>query len=131
MPINILLGILFVLVALILYSVGTWSAFRAGGFGRRQVTVLWTAVGFDVLATVMMGISVGGLDLSAKGWLHTVIALVALALMALCVTIGTLAFARDDKALGRTMSRVIVAPWVLWAAVFVWGMIARAPGRPG
>jgi hypothetical protein len=131
MPVNIIVGLLSLLVAVILYTVGTWSAYRKGGFGRRQVVLLWTAVVFDVLATVMMGLSVGGLDLSAKGWLHTVVALAVMAVMALCIALGTLAFVRKDDALGRTMSRVIVAPWVLWVAVFVWGMLARGPGRPG
>jgi fatty acid desaturase len=131
MPVNIIVGLLSLLVAVILYTVGTWSAYRTRGFARRQVVLLWTAVVFDVLATVMMGLSVGGLDLSAKGWLHTVVAMAVMAVMAICIALGTLAYARKDDALGLTISRVIVAPWVLWIAVFVWGILARGPGRPG
>ena len=130
MPLNILAGLFCVIVALGLYSAGTWSAFRRGGFGRNQLILLWTGVGFDILATVMMGLSIGGLDLSPTGWLHTTIALLAWALMFVSVLTGTLAYVRRDEVLGLRTSRLILGPWALWVAVFVWGMIARGPRGP-
>ena len=130
MPLNILAGLLCVILALGLYSAGTWTASRRGGFGRNQLILLWTGVVFDVLATVMMGLSIGGLDLSPTGWLHTTTALLAWALMFVSVLTGTLAYVRRDEALGLRTSRLILGPWALWVAVFVWGMIARGPRGP-
>ena len=130
MPLNILAGLVCVIVALGLYSAGTWTAFRRGGFGRNQLGLLWLGVAFDILATVMMGLSIGGLDLSATGWLHTTIAILAWALMLVSVLTGTLAYVRHDEALALRTSRLILGPWALWVVVFVWGMIARGPSGP-
>jgi len=64
MPVNVIVGLVSLLFALILYSVGTWSAFRRKGFGVSQVAALWLGFAFDVIATVSMAWRIGGLDFS-------------------------------------------------------------------
>ncbi len=90
---------------------------------------LWLGVFFDVVATVSMGWSVGGLDLSAKGWLHTVLALVVMLGMVLAASFGTAAYVKKDAALGAKCAKYNVIAWVLWVLVFVWGLATRMPAR--
>jgi hypothetical protein len=131
-PVNIIVGLISLLVALILYSIATIGALRAGRFTTRLVVMLWIGVGFDVLATLMMAIQIGGLDLRpGTPLVHTVLALVAMAGMLVGAAVGswTLSAGREDVA--RLTSRLLLAPWLLWVAVFVWGMATRGAARMG
>ncbi len=76
MPVNVLVGLGSLLVALVLYSVGTWTAFRRKGFGVTQVVTLWLGFAFDVMATTSMAWRIGRLDFDTPtGALHTTLAL--------------------------------------------------------
>ena len=126
MPVNVLVGLVSLLLALILYSVGTWTAFRRKGFGSVQVVTLWIGFAFDVIATVSMAWRIGGLDFGTPaGALHTTLALLVMAGMALSAAIGTHAWSKQDAQLGARMARVIPLPWALWLAMFVWGLSVK------
>lgn len=129
MPVNIIVGLLSLLVAIVLYTVGTWSAFRRRGFTSRLLVVLWVGVVFDVLATVMMGMQIGGLDLTPAGLPHTVLALLAMAGMVVGIGVATYGLANGNEQLQRLVSRLLIAPWALWVAVFVYGMMTRGAAR--
>jgi hypothetical protein len=117
MPVNILVGLLALLVAVILYTAGTWNAFRANGFSVRTLTTLWVAVVFDVLATAMMAMQIGGLDMRAGAPLvHTVLALLAMAGMIAGATIATWAVSTRRDSVAATVSRRLLASWALWVA---------------
>jgi hypothetical protein len=130
MPIYALVGVVAVFVALGLYTVGVWGMFRAKAARPRDLTILWTALAVDVFATVMMGMVSGGLDFSTPAnSVHTVVALVAFAGMLVFVALATWARAGGREALSRTLAKWIVAPWALWVALFVWGLVTRMPKR--
>jgi hypothetical protein len=131
MPVNIIVGLVGLFVALVLYTIVTWGAFRAKGLKASHLVMLWIALAFDVLATAMMGMQIGGLDLSPKGLWHTVFALVAFFGMLAVAIVATWArrAGRDD--VNAQLAKWIVAPWVLWVAVFVWGMATRGAARMG
>jgi hypothetical protein len=126
MPVNVMVGLFSLLTALILYSVGTWTAFRRKGFGAVQVVTLWLGFAFDVIATVSMAWRIGGLDFATPaGALHTSLALLVMAGMAASAVVGTLAWSRNDAKLGATMARFIPAPWALWLVMFLWGLSTK------
>ena len=128
MPLNILGGLIAVFIALILYSIGSWAAFRAKAFSNRTLGFLWVGAVFDVMATFLMGLSIGGLDLRPGIHIvHTVLALVAMFGMIIVTALAQWATTTKRDALAATLSRVILAPWVLWAGVFVFGMLAQGP----
>jgi hypothetical protein len=130
---NIMVGILALLIALVLYSMGTWGAFRAKAINKRHVTFILIGLAFDVLATIMMGLSVengflGFFDVEPLAdLLHTVVAMVALFGMAAAGIMGWQAVKKNDAKAAASVAKWVVAPWALWVFVFVWGMIARAP----
>lgn len=132
MPVNIIVGLVALLLALILYSLGSWRGFCAGGFSAGLLGVLWAGVGFDILATLMMAIQAGGLDVRpGTPLLHTVLALVALGGMIAGTALASWALSVDHASLQRVVSRALLAPWALWVAVFVWGMVTRGAVRMG
>lgn len=132
MPRNIIVGLFALLVALVLYTVGTWRAYRARAFSTGSLVMLWVAVGFDVLATTMMGMQIGGLDLRPGApMLHTVLALLAMAGMVIGAAVATWAFSAKRGDVASAVSRWLLVPWALWVAVFVWGMMTRGAARMG
>lgn len=130
MPPNIVIGLVALLFALLLYSMAAWGAFRNNGVELRHVAHLWVGFFFDVIATWMMAIQIGGLDLRpGTPLLHTVLALAGMGGMFAAALVGTWAFVKRDAAVGRAVSRYVLAPWVVWVFVFVWGMIERGGAR--
>jgi hypothetical protein len=130
MPVNIMVGLVALLVALVCYSVGAWWAFRAKSFGTTQLTLVWVGFVFDVVATVMMGVQIGGLDLRpGTPLVHTVLALVAMAGMLGAAVAGTWALRSRSEAVSLSVSRLVLAPWAIWVFVFVWGMVERGAAR--
>ena len=132
MPINIVIGLVALLVALVMYSMGSIGAFRAKDVTRRHVTYLWIGFAFDALATAMMAIAAGGLDLSPlPDLLHTVVAFVAMFGMLAAAIVATMELSRPDSAMRASVARWVLAPWALWIIVFVWGMVSRGSARMG
>lgn len=125
MPVNIMVGILALLVALACYSVGAWGAFRAKTVRTRDLVLLWVGFAFDVLATTMMAIQIGGI----ANDLHTVLAFVGMIGMLVAAAVGTGAHAAGNDKVKLAVSRWTLAPWSIWVIVFVWGMIERGAAR--
>ena len=123
MPINVLIGILAVIIALVLYSIGVWGAFRSGKVSRRGLMILWVGFGFDVLATLMMAIQAKGISND----LHSILALIALAGMLLVISLSTWFYRSGTSSIQLT--RWMLLPYLLWVFVFVWGMIERGSTR--
>lgn len=118
-----ILGTLFVLIAMVLYSIAVWGAFRRRAFTRRDLVLLAVGLVFDIAATSSMSSSIGWtLDLRpGLPTAHTVLALLAFFGMLAGTIAGYIAFRKTDAKAMRPVTRWIVAPWALWAFVFVWG----------
>ena len=130
MPINIMVGLVSLFFSLVCYSVGAWWAFRSKAFGIMPLTFVWVGFIFDVVATVMMGMQVGGLDLRpGMPLFHTVLALVAMIGMFGAAVAGTGALRSRNDALSMRVSRLVLAPWALWVVVFVFGMVTNGAAR--
>lgn len=128
MPINIIIGLVALLGALILYSMGVWGAFRSKTVTRRHVTYLFIGFAFDVIATAMMAIQAGGLDLSPlSDLLHTIVAFVAMFGMLAAAILGNQAVASGKSS--AALAKWMLAPWAVWLFIFVWGMLSRGSQR--
>jgi hypothetical protein len=131
-PVNIIIGLVALLLALVLYSLGVWRGYRADGYSTGLLGVLWVGVAFDILATSMMAIQAGGLDLRPGAPLvHTVLALAALGGMIVGTAVASWALSTHREPLQHVVSRALLAPWALWVAVFLWGMVTRGAVRMG
>jgi hypothetical protein len=124
-PVNIVIGLVALLVALVLYSVGVFGAFRAKAMSQKHVRAIIAGLLFDMLATAMMAIQARGLENS----LHTYLAFVAFFGMLAVGVIGSRAVSGGKAAALTALSRWSLLPYAIWIAVFVWGMVERAPAR--
>jgi hypothetical protein len=127
MPLNIIVGLIALLVALVLYTIASVGAFRAKRITRAHVVMLWAGVLFDVLATLMMAIQIGGFGRD----LHTVLAVLAWAGMTAGAGFATWATVASDERIGALTARWLLAPWALWVLVFVYGLVERGAKRIG
>jgi hypothetical protein len=128
-PVNIIVGNVALIIALVLYSVGVWGAFRAKAFSGKHHTMIWVGVCFDILATLMMSISAGGSlqwDTPANK-LHTAVALAAfLGMVGVASAVSPL---KVSAKASKALTRWAVAPWALWIGVYVFGMATKIPRR--
>ncbi len=132
MPVNIIIGLVALLGALVFYSMGTWGAFRSKAISRRHVTYLFIGFAFDVAATAMMAIEAGGLDLAPlSDLLHTIVAFVALFGMLAAAIVGLRAVQGGNEKASAAVARWVLAPWAIWVFVFIWGMVSRGSQRLG
>jgi uncharacterized membrane protein YiaA len=129
MPVNIIVGNIALIIALVLYSVGVWGAFRAKAFSGRHLTMIWLGVAFDIMATLMMAISAGGTlqwDTPANK-LHTALALAAfLGMVGVAAAVSPLKVSEKAR---MALTRVAIAPWALWIGVYVFGLLTKMPKR--
>ena len=127
MPVNIMIGILALVIALVLYTMAVWQAFRSKGLKPKQLYLLWTGFVFDVIATAMMAIEAGGIQRD----LHTAVAFIGMFGMLAAAAIGTWAQSNRKDDVLASVARLVAIPWVVWVVVFVWGMASRGAARMG
>ena len=118
-----LIGVAGMLVAMVLYSVGVWGAFRAKKVREQDVMFILGGVVFDVIGTGGMFVTAGNKFLWSAP--HTWAAFVAFFGMLLVGIAGTWLISAHKDELVAKLSRWALAPWALWAAVFVCGMLQR------
>ncbi len=132
MPLNIIVGLIALLVALVLYTMGTFGAFRRKTWTKRHLSCIWIGFAFDVLATAMMAIAAGGLDLSPlPDLMHTIVAFVGMFGMLAVAVVGMRALNSANEKMLVALSKIVLAPWAVWVFVFVWGMLSRGSQRVG
>jgi hypothetical protein len=122
-----LVGVLGMVVAMVLYSVGVWTAYRANKFSQKSVMFVLGGVIFDVIGTGGMFVTAGNKFLfdTPLNIIHTSAALIAFAGMLAVGVFGTWAVQSEKDELLAKLSRWALAPWTLWAIIFVWGMLQR------
>lgn len=124
-----MVGVLGMIVAMTLYSIGVWGAYRGKKFSQRNVMFILGGVIFDVIGTAGMFVTAGNTFLFSPlpEAIHTIAAFVAFFGMLAVGLVGTWAVQKNKDALLAKLSMWALAPWAVWAALFVWGMLRR-PG---
>ncbi len=125
MSVKLAAGIVLVVLALAAYTIGVWSARRAGTLKIWHVPVLWAGLVCDTAGTTAMASLRGGSSLS----LHGIIGYAAILLMAATTVIATIAAARrnGDKQ-RRSFPAFAVAAWAIWLMSFLTGLVINMRG---
>jgi hypothetical protein len=126
MQVSTMVGIAAMIVAVVLYSIGVWGAFRAKKFSQKNVMFVLGGVVFDVIGTGGMFVSAGYKFVND---LHTYVALVAFFAMLAVGIVGAWAVQKKRDDLLTKLSKWALAPWALWAVVFVWGFYQNMPRK--
>lgn len=128
MGLNTIIGLLAAVIALVLYSLGVWGAFRAKAMQERHATLIAVGVVFDVISVVAMGWEIGGLDLSPAGLPQTIVGLLALVGMLAIAVMAWMALKKSDAARLALLSKLALAPYALWVFIFLWMGMTRSRG---
>jgi hypothetical protein len=121
-----MIGVLGTIVAIVLYSIGVWGAYRRKRFSTRDLLFIVGGLVFDVIGTGGMFVTAGNRFLvdTPLNALHTAVAFLAFFGMLAAALVGLWAVRANKDELLANLSRWALAPWTLWAIVFVWGMLA-------
>jgi len=122
-----MVGVLGMVVAMTLYSIGVWGAYRGKKFSQRNVMFILGGVIFDVIGTGGMFVTAGNQFLfdTTMNIVHTSAAFVAFFGMLAVGIVGTWAVQKKKDEMLVTLAKWALAPWVLWAIIFVWGMLQK------
>jgi uncharacterized membrane protein YiaA len=122
---EVMVGVLAVIVAMVLYSIGVWGAYRSKRFSQRNVMFILVGVVFDVIATGAMFVAAGNtfqFD-TTYNIVHTTIALLGFFGMLAVGLVGIWGVQKSKDELLAGLSRWALAPWALWAVSFVLGLL--------
>ncbi len=119
MPPTLRFALFFIVLALVLYTVGVWSERLTGRLKSRHLVVMWAGLVADVVATALMASLAGGFHLS----LHSFAGVLGILLMAFQTVWGTTALARRDEVALARFHRMGIYIWMIWLVAFVSGAI--------
>ena len=112
-------AIVFMVLALCLYSVGVWGAKLAGRLCRWQLAFFWCGFVCDTAGTGLMGKIAGSLHFN----LHTLTGLLAIGLMALHALWATAALALNRERVLHGFHRFSITVWTIWLVPFFGGLV--------
>jgi hypothetical protein len=120
-----MIGMLAATLAVILYSVGVWMAFRKKEYTGTALLLLDIGVVMDISATLAMSSTIGWtLKVDTLPWaVKTTLALLAMLGMILVTVTGYRAKGTANSKLMGTLTRWALAPWALWVFVYLWGSV--------
>lgn len=113
-------AVLFITLALLLYTVGVWSEKLQGGLRFWHLCFFWAGLVCDTTGTTLMGRLAGnGFQMN----FHGVTGLIAVALMLVHAVWASAVLARRDGRRRATFHRFSIFVWLIWLVPYFSGMI--------
>ena len=119
MPPIMLLGTIFITLALVFYSIGVWSERIAGRLKPWHLIFFWLGLICDTVGTALMMEMAGGLTTGV----HGVTGVTAILLMVVHAIWATAVLVRKDEAAIRNFHKFSVAVWVIWLIPYLSGAL--------
>jgi uncharacterized repeat protein (TIGR03987 family) len=119
MPPILILGTIFITLALVFYTIGVWSERIAGRLKGWHVILFWLGLACDATGTALMLSYAGGLKAGA----HGVTGFAAILLMAVNAIWATVVLARKDEQGMIKFHRFSLVVWVIWLIPYFSGVI--------
>ncbi|MBP9779249.1 TIGR03987 family protein [Candidatus Gracilibacteria bacterium] len=114
----LIISLIFVHIALILYSIGVWKFFASKVLSGRHLFYFWTGFIADCIATAFMAVLARGIVLNP----HTIIGFMALFFMFLHAGGATYLLKNKDTLHMKTYSKVSIAAWIFWILSYLTGI---------
>jgi uncharacterized repeat protein (TIGR03987 family) len=112
-----LFSIVFIVSALICYSIGVWSEKLAGRLKEWHLVFFWVGLATDTAGTTLMFIAAGGLVFDV----HSLTGMVAILLMGIHAIWATMVITRRDENAALSFHRFSVLVWAIWLIPFLTG----------
>jgi len=113
-------AIIFINLALLLYTVGVWAEKLQRRLKVWHVAVFWGGLIFDTLGTGAMGILSGGMFQVS---FHGITGLVAILLMLFHATWATLVMIKNDEKMKIKFHKFSIVVWIIWLIPMVSGIV--------
>ena len=112
-------AILYIILALVFYSIGVWSEKIAGKLKLWHLICFWVGFVFDTSGTTLMTMISGG---SITFDLHGISGAVAILLMAFHAIWASIVLKQKNERLISKFHKFSLVVWGLWLIPFVTGM---------
>ena len=113
-----ILGIVFMLLALLSYSISIWGARKNKGPKLLHVVLAWVGLACDTTGTLFMAAVAGGLSWS----LHGITGYIAIFMMVVNAIWVTVAFVKKQESITKSYLIVSVIIWFVWLISLFTGM---------
>ena len=118
MPKQMILSTIFIVLALVCYSIGVWSERISGRLKPWHLLFFWLGLAFDAAGTDMMMEFAGGLTAD----IHGVTGVAAIVLMIIHAVWATVVLARHNEHMILNFHKFSVVVWVIWLIPFLSGV---------
>jgi uncharacterized repeat protein (TIGR03987 family) len=115
---------IFIVLALICYTIGVWSEKLAGWLKAWHLGFFWSGLASDTVGTTLMWETAGKFNLSVHGFTGA-LAIVLMAVHAIWATLTLVC--RQEDAL-RNFHRFSLLVWSIWLIPFFSGMVMAMAG---
>jgi uncharacterized repeat protein (TIGR03987 family) len=117
MPLNVLLSVILITLALIFYSIGVWSERLAGRLKAWHLIFFWAGLVCDTTGTGIM------IDMAKSGIanIHGLTGLVAIVLMCIHAIWASIVLARKDERAIVNFHKFSVIVWLIWLVPYLNG----------
>ncbi len=112
-------AVIFIVIALICYTIGVWSERFAGRLKGWHLAFFWAGLATDTIGTNAMRLIAGGLRLN----LHGSTGLVAIILMLIHTLWATIVLIRKDEHAIVSFHKFSTFVWAIWLIPFITGVI--------
>lgn len=113
-------AIIFINLALVLYTIGVWSEKKQGTLKKWHVVVFWAGLLCDTLGTSAMG------KIAGEGFkfnFHGVTGLLAILLMLFHAIWATVVLIKNKEEMKIKFHKFSIVVWVIWLIPFLSGAI--------
>ena len=118
MPQQMILSTIFIVLALVCYSIGVWSERISGRLKPWHLLFFWLGLTFDAAGTGMMMEMAGGLTAD----IHGVTGVAAIVLMIIHAVWATVVLARHNERMILSFHKFSIVVWVIWLIPFLSGV---------
>ena len=117
MPLNVLLSVILITLALIFYSIGVWSERLAGRLKGWHLAFFWSGFACDTTGTGVM-VEMSGANLVS---LHGLTGLLAIVLMFVHAIWASVVLMRKDEYAIFNFHKFSVIVWLIWLVPYLSG----------
>ena len=113
------ISVVFIVLALIFYSIGVWSEKVQGVLKWWHLFFFWLGFSCDTTGTTLMSVMSGGF----KANIHSVTGAAAIFLMAFHAVWATIVLLKNNERFAKKFHSFSVFVWFVWLIPFFTGMI--------
>lgn len=119
MPINIIIAVTAIILALVLYTIGVWGERLTRKLKTWHAVLFWLGFVFDIIGTTLMAQLAGKYNFD----LHGITGVLAIVLMLCNAAWATIILIKHDEKANQSFHKFSIFVWLIWLVPFITGMV--------